>query len=431
LLGFGERTLAQLNLFLLEIAFRKNRALGCSLLGIGIAGVTLPDAAIRIADNHVDVSGTGILCGADGAEITDNLVTEAMTAASPANTGKALGTGGVGIGVMSVPGGKLPVTAARILRNRINTYRGPGISVNGGVLTSSIVGNSIMFVTQTGIAFSGPQLPSEVMIRDNEVFNVVPPAAAAFLPSGTFGPQTTGASLGREMFVSGDVVRSEVPRVTGIQVTQTTTATIENNSVALIGVAGRSRAIGISAENSTEATIVGNDISDIGPITAGAAPAAVGAILGVVNVAKVSNNVIRQTSSGATAGVPFRGILLNSIADRKLIGEALVNGNMVYGNSDDLLVVRVAHCVLSGNLCKQAADIPGSNATAVMLANGLSCIASNNRILSAGKVIGLSITVPSDREHATATVVGNIAAIAILLNGHPLPAPWAPLNLID
>jgi hypothetical protein len=52
LLGLDAGFQQQLNLLLLEIAFRGNRVLGCSLVGAGIEGVTMQDRAIRVADNH-------------------------------------------------------------------------------------------------------------------------------------------------------------------------------------------------------------------------------------------------------------------------------------------------------------------------------------------------------------------------------------------
>jgi hypothetical protein len=424
-IGAASKTPEQLNLFLLEIAFRENRLIGCSLIGIGVQGVSLPDAAIRISDNHVDVSGIGIACGADGAEIADNLVTQAMSAAAGVITAPSV----MGISISSIPGGVLPITEARILRNRINNYAGIGISVSGLVLISSIAGNSIMNVTGTGIAFAGPQVPSEVMIRDNEVFNVVQPAAAAGAAAPTFGATTSGANLGQESSLSLEYVRSAVAPVTGIQVATAATATIENNTVALIGNSGSGLdAIGISAANAAAATISGNDISDIGPLAGGAG---VGVIADTVATANISNNVIRQTTSGSTERIPFRGILISETAASldQLAGEALVNGNMVYGNFADLIAARTGHCVLGGNLCKQAAQFASDTAAVVTVA-ALTCIASNNRVLSAGKIVGISITVPGEKDLAKATVVGNIAAISIHLNGAALPAPWAPLNLI-
>lgn len=422
---------AQLNLFLLETALRENRVIGCSLVGLGVQGVSFPDAAIRIADNHVDVSGVGIACGVDNAEIADNLVTQAMSAA----TGGTLVLPKVmGISITSVPGGKLPITEARVLRNRINNYAGIGISVSGLVLISSIAENSIMNVTGAGIAFSGPPVPSEVMIRNNEIFNVVPPADAAAAAAPAFGSTTTGASLGHDAVLSLGTLQGAVAPVIGIQVATATTATIEDNSVALIGNAGgRSRAIGIGAAKSAAATISGNDISDIGPLTPGdAGGAGTGVFADAVATLQVSNNVVRQTTTGSVQRIPFRGIFVNDPGDsnEKLTGEAVIDGNMVYGNSFDLVQARVAHCVLNANVCKQAADLPGNDVVAVVAVLGLTCIASSNRIFSAGKLIGLSITVPAQKESAQATVVGNITGTPIHLNGAALPPPWAPLNVI-
>jgi Family of unknown function (DUF6519) len=434
LFGLGDQTQQSLNLFLLEIAFRTNRVLGCSFVGVGIEGVTMPDGAIRVSDNHIDVTGVGIGCGADGAEIADNLITQAMSAASPTNTGASSSIGGAGVLVVPVPGGKLAITQARIMRNRINNYGGPGISVRGGVLISSIVGNSIMFVTQTGIAVAGPAVPSKVIVRENEVFNVVPPASAAAAAPAIYGPQTSGASLGQELSLSTQYEQIVIAPVTGIRVTGTTTATIENNSVALIGIAGgRSRAIGIATANSAAATVSGNDVNDIGPQTIGDAGAAGdGIYTDTVATVNLSNNVIRQTTSGSTEHLPFRGILVSETASSldQLTGEALVSGNMIYGNSADLIAARTGHCVLSANVCKQAADFPDSNTAAVVAVTALTCIASNNRVMSAGKLRGLSITVPGNKDPVDATVVGNIASISIELNGNPLPTPWKPLNVI-
>ncbi len=434
-LGLNARFQEQLNLYLLEIAFRMNRVLGCSLVGIGIEGVTMPDAAIRVADNHIDVSGIGIGCGADGAEIADNLVTQAMSAAAGTTAGVSAAI--AGIEVVSVPGGKLPITQARILRNRINNYGGSGISVHGRVLITSIVGNSIIFVTRTGISVTGPQVPSEVIVRDNEVFNVVAPPPSAGSAATTFGPLTTGASLGREASLSAGAVQIQSSPVAGIQVSNTTSATIENNSVALIGNSpvATAGAAGIDAENTGTATISGNDISDVGPLTAGGN----GPIYGIsvyadtVGTVNAANNVIRQTTSGSTQHMPFMGIVIGPNVEPSspdgFTGQAVVNGNMVFGNDAYLINTLVRDCVLSGNLCELAAA-PTDPSAAAVAAFGFTCVASNNRIVGSGKLAGLSIAVAGDKDQTKATVVGNIVSTRIELNGNPLLPPWTPLNVI-
>jgi hypothetical protein len=431
-IGAASKRSEQLNLFLLETAFRENRLLGCALAGIGVEGVSLPDAAIRIADNHIDVTGLGIVCGADNAEIADNLVTQAMSAAA----GGAVALPQVtGISITSVPGGKLPITEARVLRNRINSYPGNGISVNGFVLISSINGNSIMNVAGIGIEVAGPQVPSEVMVRDNEIFAVAAHSAASANALPVSGPATTGASLGQEISFTA-IKRPPFTPATGIQVSQTTTATIENNSVALIGNGGTTGAIGISTANAATAAIIGNDISDIGPPNPGGNGTSYGisVLADTVGVVNVANNLVRQTTSGAKAQLPFMGVLIGPNIEPDspdgFTGTAVVNGNMIFGNDAYLVNTIVADCILSGNLCDLAATLPSDPSAAVMAAFGVTCIASNNRVLSPGKLIGLSVSVASVKESAKATVVGNIVSTAIQLNGSALPAPWAPLNVI-
>ena len=437
LLGLGARFQQQLNLFLLEIAFRGNRVLGCSLVGVGIEGVTMPDGAIRVANNHIDVSGIGIGCGADGAEIADNLVTQAMSSTGGGAAGTSVAPARAAVAIVSVPGGKLPITQVRILRNRINNYGGPGISVKGLVLITSIVGNSIIFVTNMGISVTGPEVPSEVIVRDNEVFNVVPPAPAA--GSGiSYGPQTTGANLGQEASLSSASVQIQSAPVTGIQVSTTTTAVIENNSIALIGNSpvGTSGATGIAAANAVAATITGNDISNIGPLTTGGN----GPICGIslfsdtVGTVNASSNVIWQTTSGSKQHMPFMGIVIGPNIEPSspdgFTGEAVVNGNMVFGNDAYLINTLVRHCVLNGNVCELVAELPADPSAAAVAAFGFTCIASNNRIVSSGRLTGLSISVAGDRDLAKATVLGNIVSTSIELNGNALMQPWAPLNVI-
>ena len=426
LLGPGGQNQQPLNLFLLEIACRDNRVLGCAAYGIAIEGFTMPDATIRIADNHIDVPGIGIHCGADGAEIADNFVTQAMTATS-GNAAASSSAAVSGITIVSIPGNELAIALVRILRNRIFSYAGPGITVGGNVLRSSIIGNSIEAVMSAGISVTvSSTLPPEVMIRDNEISAVVAPAAPAPARVLVVGPQAGPANLGQDVSLVAPA-ETALPVVIGIQVTSAATATIENNSVAFIGNTIRIRAIGISVATGAAAMILGNDITDIGP--AEVESDGIGIYANQVAAVNVSNNTIRQTTSVSGNYMSFRGILISEKETKieELTGEAVINANMVYGNSAALLDATSGHCVLNGNLFKQAAS-SGDDVVAVVTAT--TCIAGNNRILSAGKFLGMSITVPGTPESARATVVGNVTSIGIHLNGHPLIAPWAALNLI-
>jgi hypothetical protein len=110
--------------------------------------------------------------------ITDNVITQAMSGSVSANPAPA------GIFIDSIPGGKLPIAGTQIRRNRISAFDGAGIEIGGLVLIATIEENSIVAVTGRGIAIAQmQQLPAEVMIRDNEILWVVPPAPTGRRPS--------------------------------------------------------------------------------------------------------------------------------------------------------------------------------------------------------------------------------------------------------
>jgi hypothetical protein len=456
----------QLNMFLLETAFRANRMIGCSQVGIGIEGVSLPDAAIRIADNHLDVSGIGIACAADGAEIADNLITQAMSAAV-LNAAGGVAPTVMGVSITSVPGGQLPITEVRVLRNRINSYAGAGISVNGLVLVSSITGNSVMNVTGAGITVTGPgaAVSSDAMVRDNEVFSVVappPPPAAAVME---FGAQTSGANLGAQLPVSiapapaeasgaetGGAnlsvrstfsVKAAAPEVTklfGIQITGTTTASVENNTVALVGAtpantAGYMIASGIFVSNAATTLITGNDVTDIG--TDPSVTVSAGVVAGNSSVITVSNNTIQQATPALTQPATFLALDIEGVivsGQSGFAGQAIVSGNQIAGTSAAgyLVGILIADCVFSANFCRQSANSKekGFLQTAVVSTYGNTAIASDNRIISASREqLAIDIESASTGGIASATVLGNITSGPIHLNGSPLPTPWAPLNV--
>lgn len=436
-LGAASENPEQLNMFLLETTFRGNRVIGCSVVGIGIEGVSLPDAVLRIADNHVDVSGNGIACGADGAEIADNLVTQAMTAASSSASSASLTANVMGISIISVPGGKLPITEARILRNRINNYGGVGISVSGLVLISSITGNSIMNVTTTGIAVTGPQALSEVMVRDNEIFSVVAPAPAAAPAGAEFGPKTGAANLGNELPLSSASAEANPVRVTGILLSNTTTATVENNSVASVGTTpstgGIATAVGIEVSGSTTTLISDNDVTDIG--TDPTIAESVGVAVSNCATTTVSDNAIQQATPALTQATAFLAILIDVSSGQ--MGQVVVTGNQIAGNSKLGILVGIlaADCVFSANFCRQLATAALGTKTqlsqaVVDAAVASTFIASGNRIICGREQHAMDIEPTATGGTVNATVLGNITGGPIILSGTALAQPWAPLNVI-
>jgi len=382
----------QLTVFSLETACRTNRVVNCSRFGIAVMGVSTGNAAIRIADNHIDVSGVGIVCAADGAEIADNLITQTVSPAS--SDARNFGPGAPGIAVASESSQKIPVAEARILRNRINSHVGPGITVGGLVLISSIVGNSIKNAIETGILVAAPQgRSSTALIRDNEIFGVTAPGV----------PNSTNA--------------------TGIQVSDTTTATIEDNTVASIGPTP-STATGIEVSNSTTTLILDNEVTDIGTPDTNQAPAHGVNVAGGATTT-VSDNAIQQ-GTAVQAAKPSAFLAIEIVtAD----GAANVSGNQLFGTSRLALAsFNVADCVFSANICRQLASHQALDAVVKATDKTLKTfIASGNRIFCSGQKIAMDIG--AEGAKVRATVLGNITGAPIHLDGQPLDSPWAPLNI--
>jgi hypothetical protein len=414
-----------LTIFMLETAVDANRFLRCSEGGIGIAGVALPNAAIRINANHIDVAGLGIYCGCDGTVITDNIITQALSGATSAIPGAPA------VVIDSIPGGQLPVTGAQILRNRISAFAGPGIEILGLVLIATIEQNSITLVTGYGIVVSALQVPAEAIIRDNQILTVLPAAA----PPPTPPTDATGTVGVAETFAAAVAVPA--PTVVGIAVAGRTRAVILDNTVALIGNVATSptNALGISLTGVQTALISGNDVSDIGMLDQLNQPAR-GIIVGAgFTDLTVSGNLVRQTGVAPSQFESFSGI---AISGDETPGISLsVENNTVTGSSIMPLIdiQSGGNCVVTGNRCAQMEATPMEQFRPIVVrVNGQTVIAGNNRITCPQRLTALSIQAATGNQAGAvvplATVVGNIVSTPIQLNLQGLQPPWGPLNLL-
>jgi hypothetical protein len=399
-----------LTVFMLETAIDGNRFLGCGNGGIGIAGVALPNAAIRINANHIDVAGPGIYCGCDATVITDNVITQALSGAASAIPGAPA------VAIDSIPGGRLPVTGAQILRNRISAFAGPGIEILGLVLIATIEQNSITLVSGYGIFVNELQVPAEAIIRDNQILTVLPST-----PPPSTGTTGTGG-------VGGTTVL--VPTVAGIAVAGRTRAVILNNTVALIGnvAASPTTARGISVTGVQTALISGNDVSDIGmpdQLLAGGIVVEAG-----FTDLTVSGNLVRQTGVAPSQFENFNGIAIFENSQTPGISLSVENNTVTGSSISPLIDIRSGgNCVVTGNRCTQVEATQTDHLVrTVVRVNGQTVIAGNNRIICPEWLTGLSIQAGS--QVPLATVVGNIVSTTIQLNSHDLQQPWAPLNLI-
>ena len=154
-----------------------NFVLGGVLGGIGVQGYSALGAAMQVADNHLEVAGTGITVALDGCTVADNHVTQldAATALSVAtHPAGAVPTPGI---LISPVAGALAIGEARVLRNRVFGVGGPGISINAPVLAVAVIDNAIALTQGAGIVTGAAGQLTNAIVRGNEVFAVSSPVS--------------------------------------------------------------------------------------------------------------------------------------------------------------------------------------------------------------------------------------------------------------
>jgi hypothetical protein len=415
-----------------QTAITANRVFDCAGTGILVAGIAYAttDAAIRIADNHVEVPGSGIVCAADMAVIEDNYVTQAMT--TPPSSGSAPP---LGIMVAAAATAAPPITGTRIIGNSLRFLNGPGVVVAGNVLVSSILNNSISGVTTAGINIVSNTSCLETIIRDNEIMVVTAPVpgSAAAVSQASFLNSLTGSAAAAS-------AAPPTPQAFGIWALAVPLATIQNNTIGEIGAAGTTTAAtGIMLQTVPRAIISGNDISEAGQSsqTMTGIDVAIGA--GFVDLG-ISGNSIAQTLATPTTTPPsFTGIKITAAATKTTATVSVDNNGVSATSTSTLINIDVtpatAHCILTGNRCTQS----GLKIPAVVSVAGATVIASNNRVIctnvdaEALLISNGTTTVPA----TNVTVLGNIVDGSLKLNGTALTTtattatnvPWGPLNI--
>jgi Family of unknown function (DUF6519) len=416
---FGEQT-----------AITDNRIFDCAGTGILVAGIAYAttDAAIRIADNHVEVPGSGIVCATDMAVIEGNNVTQAMTTPPASGTAPPLG-----IMVAAAATAAPPLTGTRIIGNSLRFLNGPGVVVAGNVLVSSILDNSISGVTTAGINIVGNTSCLETIIRDNEIMVVSAPVpgTAAAASQASFLNSLTGSAAAVSAAPS-------TPQAFGIWASTVPLATIQNNTIGALGAAGTTTAAtGIMLQGVLRAIISGNDISETGQSTQTMTgiSAAIGA--NFVDLG-ISGNSIAQTTTTPATPPSFSGITITATSDAKTAATVSVDNNGVSATSASTLIniavtAAPVHCILTGNRCTQSS----LKTPAIVSVAGTTVIASNNRVISSNTdaealvISNGTTTVPA----TNVTVLGNIVDGSLKLNGTALTAttatnvPWGPLNI--
>jgi Right handed beta helix region len=263
---------------------------------------------------------------------------------------------------------------------------------------------------------------------------VVAPTPPAFVPVTQFGAQTDASVLGNEPLFKAGAAQVNTIQIAGIQLANNTTATVENNSVAAVGITpstgGIETAAGIQVTGSTSILIAGNDVTDIG--TDPSIAEANGVVVLNCAATTVSNNTVQQAMPALTQPTTFFAVLIGVTTAQP--GQALVTGNQLTGTTRLGLLVGISatDCVFSANFCQQFGS--GGNrktfSQAVVGAIAKTFIASSNRIICPSAQLAMDIGPATSGSSVSATVLGNITSGSINLNGAALPQPWAPLNVI-
>ncbi len=380
-----------------------NRVQISQLMGIALAGLSLPDAIVRVDGNYVEAPLVGILSLVDGALIADNLVAQPVVASPTLHDPSAIGIGAAGpIEITTV------YARASVLRNRVQNWAGRGIGASHLAL-GTVQDNSVTNVLIDGIVAVGNV---ELRVCGNEVIGVSIPAGST-------------------------------PDITGIDIGPAVNAVVEGNTVSVIAAAGGVNAFGIHLVGTFTASVDGNQVNQIGPVNS-TAQAAYGIRIDAAVAQSLSGNAVLQFGTAATASSFYQGLVIGgapgSSTPTPLSSASVRDNNVAGGSLLSLIQIEVAtDCIVTANSCYQTGTpvIPKVSTPIVVIA-GATAIVGNNRISGAGHDTGLAVDVPAFAPPTPVTITGNLVttgstttAPSILLNGLALPTPWAALNIVQ
>jgi len=413
-------SLGQFTLHLGQTRVEGNFVSGARAGGVVMTGAVLARAfggsSLAVAGNSLRVEGDGIVVGTDDADIADN------------DIGPVSGRAGGGDGIAIDRGlAQAEVDRCRIIGNRVLGLKGDGIAIRVPLGSAMIKQNVIEGVSGHGIAMEGKGSAVRLSIENNQLIDVAGVDRAPFL---------AGIHLvrARDVEIAGNLLDGVGRRATV------------------------SRLAGIQAIASGSLRIAGNRIVNVGPAE-GQLPDASGiAVLGTFSSLSVADNLVRRSDASAPAGD-------NSLWRGVRIGvELRARGGFRFGGALLLQTARAVF-VFSGGAAAvilrgpESVGVRGNHveasgsAPAVEVAVAGPCLISDNRltllaprrlpipmlrtqalqiVLSANHVQGERdlVAVQLQTGDRAFTVLGNFTTGPIQVNGVPLGAPWAPLNVL-
>ena len=415
-------------LHLMGTRIEGNEIVGCRQGAIVATGFCGRGASMHVRGNSIGTGGPGITAGVDGLLIEGNKLTASAQANRTANgAGIVLRTG-------LDPDG---IDACQVLSNQITGFDGAAISIESAT-ADLIVGQNTIRQCGNGIVASGDARGERIAIEDNTLTDI------------------------------GVDANDPKVEVVGIAVLRAQAAAVSGNHVHRVGLKAEAVTLrgGIVATGVQRLRIAGNDIVDIAPPGSFDGGVGVGiAVRAPYLQADVSHNHVDRESTALTQGGgrfvalsiaepqaersssrfgtfavlrvdagttltfggsrPFvtkspvdAGGATAAAATTARPASASVHANG-FGSRGTEPVVRIAASgdVLFGN---NRCELRGGAKVAVQLA-------ASALIVNTNRVRGGEQSIAADSK--VVTVLGNITTGDIALNGGPLPAPWAALNV--
>jgi hypothetical protein len=395
-----------------------NLIVGCDQAGINMRGWVFPGSGLEVRENEIHTRGAGIVIGTDDARVESNNI-------APAQAGE--GTDGI---VLAPGFDESGLDRCQILANHIIAMPGNGIHIAGAIVRSAMIKNNfIQVVGGGGIVVDDKSSAVQLTIENNQLLNIAP------------------------------LTNDENTPVVGLRVVNTARAEILTNVIAGVGVAATQNPgrAAIQLANVDSGRVNGNEIVNVGPAADFLNDTIGVECVGSFSLLDISGNIVRrnETPPDKLSTSRWFAVRISTLPDHGFaaVGAKLAffaEGEMIYVFAGDKLAAlpRGREVVsLQGNLLEGYGAAPAIfvDASGALTLSTNRCVVNAARESVADAQAGAIIAnsnylegspgVPAMRlqllpENGPFTVVGNIASGEILINGAPLPVPWAPLNVV-
>ncbi|HEX8162197.1 MAG TPA: DUF6519 domain-containing protein [Pyrinomonadaceae bacterium] len=432
-----------------ELRLAENSIYGCIEAGVFAQGRVLTDAGdlvtlasrLDVKSNLVQVIGHGIVVATDDTRVCDNDV-------GTINLGPFgrffRRTPSVGIGLLSWPEVET-LRRCHVIGNRVREVAGDGIYMGGSVTSVMIKQNYIAGVKGSGIITAEEGFCEALSIENNQLEDIASDETNAGDPLigiGIMSARSVAVVGNRINRVGASAIQN--PLRAGIAIAACDCVRVAGNEVLLVGPSGQQfigDAVGIDISSPfTRVDVVDNIVRRMPFVFASPSvgPPANYAALRIREFQPGGGAFPNATFVvGANAVIVFSSLTIATLPRGQEIISA--RGNLLDAHAVGVPLVRLGTngvVVFNDNRCSVAGI--GDAAGTVFFAptvtiNAGSVIASNNYVegdVEKNAAMQIDVPVIVGTSATPATVLGNIVSRGgIRVNGSPLPAPWAPLNI--